>query len=49
MELSHGIMAKMLDCNLRVSEFKLQLCYYVYFQTKVLAKGMNPLIAPAMG
>ena len=32
-------MAKVLDCDLEVS--KLQLCYYVHFQTNTLGKGMN--------
>ena len=27
----HGIMAKMLDCDLKVSKFELKLCYYVHF------------------
>ena len=26
-ESPHGIMAKVVDCSLKVSEFKLQLCY----------------------
>ena len=34
----------LLDCNLKVSEFKLQLCYYIHFWTNTLGKGMNPLI-----
>ena len=38
----HGIMAKVMDRGLKVSKFKLQLCYYVHFQT--LEKGMNLLI-----
>ena len=42
----HGVMVKTLDCV--ESEFKLKLCYYVYFQTNNLGKGMNPLILPAM-
>ena len=35
--------AKVLDCNFKVSEFELQSPYYVYFQTNTLRKGMNPL------
>ena len=38
------IMANMLDFNLIVSKFKLQLCYYIHFQTNTLGKGMNLLI-----
>ena len=26
-----GVVAKVLDCDIVVSEFKLQSCYYVYF------------------
>ena len=29
--------------------FKIQLCYYVHFQTNTLRNGINPLILPAMG
>ena len=28
---THGIVANMLDCNIVVNEFELQLCYYVHF------------------
>ena len=41
-----GITAKMLDCDLKVSEFELQSHYYVHFQTNTLRKGINPLIFP---
>ena len=44
-----GVVAKVLDCNPIVSEFKLQLYYYVHFQTNALGKGMNFLVPPAMG
>ena len=30
-----------LDCDIIVSKFELQLCYYVHFQTNTLEKGMN--------
>ena len=33
----------MLDCNIVVSEFKLQSCYYIDLRTNTLEKGMNPL------
>ena len=35
-------MAKVMDCGLKVSEFELQLCYYILFRTIILEKGMNP-------
>ena len=38
--------AKVLDCGLKVSEFELQSCHYVYLWNKTLRKGMTPLIAP---
>ena len=38
-----GVMVKGLDCGI-----VLQLCYYVYFRTNTLGKGMSPLILPAM-
>ena len=41
-----GVMAKVLDCGLKVSEFKLQLHDCIHFWTKIL---MNPLILPAIG
>ena len=34
----------MLDCNIRVSEFRLLTCYYIHFQTNTLKKPMKPLI-----
>ena len=37
----YSVMAKVLDCGLKVSEFKLQLCNYIHSE-----KGMNPLIPP---
>ena len=39
-----GVMVKILNYG-----FKLQLRYYVHFQTKILDKGTNPLIPPTMG
>ena len=42
-------MAKELDCCLKVSEFELQLRYYIPFRPNTLGKGMNLLIpTPAM-
>ena len=47
----HSIMVKELDCDLEVSDFKLQSCYYVHFQTNTLGgKVWTPLSTPpAMG
>ena len=43
-----SIMANRLDYNIRVSKFKLQLHYYIHFQTNTLGKGMNYCISPAL-
>ena len=45
----YSIVANVLDCNIVVSEFKLQWCYYVHFWTNTSEKSMNLLISPAMG
>ena len=42
-------MADMLDWNIVLNEFDLQSRYYVHFQANTLAKGVDPLILPAMG
>ena len=42
--IPHSVVANILNCNIVVSKFKLQSCYYVYFWTNALGKGMNPLI-----
>ena len=42
------VMAKALDCSLKVSEFKLQLNYYIHFQANTLWEGMNSFIPPGM-
>ena len=44
-----SVMVKPLECRIVVSEFKLQLLYYVQFQTNTLPNGMNPLILQCMG
>ena len=41
-----GVMNKMLKFGLEVSEFELQLYYYIHFWTNILGKGMNPLVSP---
>ena len=35
---------KMLNCDLEVSKFEPQSCYYVHFRTNTFGKGMNLLI-----
>ena len=45
----HGVLVKAMDYGIVVSEFILQLRYYIHFQANTLGKGMNPLILPAMG
>ena len=42
-------MVKAMDSEIVVSEFVLQLRYYVHFRANTLGKGMNHLILPAMG
>ena len=41
-----GLMAKKLDCILEVSEFELNLPYYVHFLANTLEKVMNFLTNP---
>ena len=44
-----GVMVKAMDSGIVVSEFVLQLRYYIHFRANTLGEGMNPLILPAMG
>ncbi len=44
-----GVMVKAMDSGIVVSEFILQLHYYVHFRANTLRKGMNPLFLPVMG
>ena len=44
-----GVMVKVMDCGILVSEFVPQSRYYVHFRANTLGKGMNPLNLPAMG
>ena len=39
-----GIVANVLNCDIVVSEFKLQLHYYIHFWTNTLGKSMNSTI-----
>ena len=41
-----GIIAKVLDSDLKMSKFKLQSCYYVHFWTNTLGKDMTLLTQP---
>ena len=45
----YGIVAKVLDCYIIVSKFKLQSGYYFHFWTSIFGKGINPLIPLAVG
>ena len=38
-----GVVVNVLDCDIVVSEFELQLRYYVQFWTNNLGKGMKPI------
>ena len=44
----HDIMVKVLNYGLKVNEFKLQLHYYIHFQTNTLGRDMNTLIPSAL-
>ena len=48
-ESLYCIMANVLDCDIVVSEFELQVCYYIHVWTNTLGKGMNPLILLVVG
>ena len=41
-------MINVLDSDMVVYRFKLQLHHYIHFQTNTLGKGMNALIFPAI-
>ena len=40
-ESLHSVMVKVLDCDLKVSEYKLKSHFYIHFQTTTFGKGMN--------
>ena len=42
------LVTKVLDREIEVCLFKLQLCYYVHFRTNTLRKVMKPLIPPQL-
>ena len=43
---TYGIVANVLNCDIEVSEFELQLRYYIHFRTNSLEKATNSLIPP---
>ena len=43
--LGAGVVANVLNCDIVVSEFELQSCYYVRIRTNALKKGLNSLIS----
>ena len=43
---THGVLTKVHNCYLVVSYFELYSCYYIYFHTNTLRKGMNSLVLP---
>ena len=42
-------LVKVMDCGIVVSEFVLQIRYYVHFRTNTIGGGMNHRLLPAMG
>ena len=38
-----GVVVNVLDRDIVISEFELQLWYYVVFQSNTLREGMNPV------
>ena len=48
-ESTLGVINKVLDCDLEVSEFELKSYCYLLFRTDILGKDMKPLILPAVG
>ena len=47
-ERPHGIVVKVLDCDIVVREFELELRYYFHFRTNTIGKGIKPVISSAM-
>ena len=44
----HGVMVKVIYCEIVLSEFVLQSRYYVHVRANTHVKGTNPLILPVM-
>ena len=40
-----GVMVKVIDCGIVVSEFVLQSRYYVHFRANTFGKGMNATLS----
>ena len=45
----HGVVVKMLDYGIIVSEFKLHLLYYIRFQTSTFQKGARGVVVIVVG
>ena len=43
-----GVVVDLLDCNIVINRFELQLRSYIHFQTNTLGNGMNFLISPCI-
>ena len=41
-----GVVVKLLDSDIKISEFQPQSCYYVFFQTNYLGKCITPPNSP---
>ena len=37
-----SVVANLMNCDITVSDFELQLYNYVYFRSSIFGKGMNP-------
>ena len=46
---SRGVMVKVMDCGVVISEFEFLARNYVHFQSNTHGKGTNPFILQAMG
>ena len=44
-----GVVANILESDIIISEFKLQLHYYIHFHTDTTWKGIEPLYSPSYG
>ena len=44
-----GLVDNILECYIVISKFKIQSCYYIFFRTNTLGKGMISLIPLSMG
>ena len=47
--VGNGIVVKMLDRDIVMSEFEFWFRYYIHFWTNALGKTLNPFYLPAMG